>query len=218
MISEELEKMKKDELEKSLKKRVAETTRLVYNKLGISSEGANVSVRYDPETILVTPRLKFKGSMEPEDIVKVKIEDGSVIGAGTPAAETSTHIAIYKKRPDVNAVVHAHLPLATAIHSAGYEMKNMNQEFVVFVKDPVTLDFVHPAKVPEAVGEAITKSNVVIIKNHGVFAAGRNLDRAFLAMEVLEVAARYILAQKIIGRINLFTPEQVEEIKEYYKL
>lgn len=218
MSGDELEKMKSDELEKALRKKVAEISRLLYNKLSISSEGANVSVQYDPETILVTPRLKFKGSIESGDIVKVKLNDGSVIGAGTPAAETPTHIAIYKKRPDVNAVVHAHLPLATGIHSTGYEMKNVNQEFVVFDKEPIAIDFVHPSKLAEAVSEIMLKTNLVIVKHHGVFAVGRDLDKAFLGVEVLEVSSKYILAQKIIGQINLLNSENVEELKKYYKL
>lgn len=210
--------MKSDELEISLRKKLADTTRLLYHQLFISSEGANLSVRYDPETILVTPRLKFKGSIEPADIVKVRLNDGSVIGTGTAAAETPTHIAIYKKRPDVNAVVHAHLPLATSIHSAGYQMRNVNQEFVVFDKEPIAIDFVHPSKLPEAVSEIALKADLVIVKQHGVFGVGRDLDRAFLGIEVLEVSARCVLAQKIIGQINLLGSKDVKELKEYYKL
>ena len=101
-----------------MKKNIAEIIGIsneIYDKGLVSGKSGNISARFKGENgdiIAITPTLKSLSNLHEEDIVLVDIT-GNVLTRGVPSSEVNMHIEIYKKRPDVNGIVHTHSPYAT---------------------------------------------------------------------------------------------------------
>src|ERR1700674_5159153 len=105
--------------EYQLKQQICEIGRRLYNKGFAAANDGNISVRLNDKEILSTPTMVSKGFMKPEDVCKVDYEGNQLAGTRKRSSEVLLHLAIYKNRPDVNAVVHCHPPHATAFAVAG---------------------------------------------------------------------------------------------------
>ena len=85
----------------------------------IAGQDGNVSVRYRPDRLLVTPRGLAKSDLAPEDLVDVDLDGRHLGGSRQASTELDLHLRVYRRRPDCGAVVHAHPPTATAFAVAG---------------------------------------------------------------------------------------------------
>lgn len=102
-----------------LKRDLAHTIRRLYERGLVSGVGGNASVLLpSKQEMLITPAGYFKGGVAEGDLVRVSIE-GKVVGGGRPSSELATHLAAYRVRKDVKAVVHGHPPTAVALHPRG---------------------------------------------------------------------------------------------------
>ena len=97
-----------------LKADICEIGRRVYSKNYVAANEGNLSVRLDDNTVLCTPTLCCKGFMTPEDICTVDMQGNQLAGERKRTSEVLLHLEIYKHRPDVKSIVHAHPPHATA--------------------------------------------------------------------------------------------------------
>ena len=150
-----------------------------------------------------------------DDYVTVEIESGEVVkGHRRPTSETPLHLECYRKRDDVKAVIHAHPPIATGLVTGGAEIKAMTPDFVAYVGKVITLPYIVPAgdELAEAVGQAISRCNAIMLVNHGAITVGANLKEAFIKMEVLEDSAKLEMAALIAGKPKFFTDEEVDAI------
>ena len=150
-----------------------------------------------------------------DDYVTVEIESGEVVkGHRRPTSETPLHLECYRKRDDVKAVIHAHPPIATGLVTGGAEIKAMTPDFVAYVGKVITLPYIVPAgdELAEAVGQAISRCNAIMMVNHGAITVGANLKEAFIKMEVLEDSAKLEMAALIAGKPKFFTDEEVDAI------
>ena len=86
---------------------------LLHERGFVAATDGNLSVRLDRQSILITPTGISKGMMQPQDLVVVDIEGHKLAGRRSVSSEIAMHLLIYKMRPDINAVVHAHPPVAT---------------------------------------------------------------------------------------------------------
>jgi len=129
-----------------LREEVSEMINRLYARNLVSSVGGNVSIISREENfILITPTGLDKMSVKPSDIVKVAL-DGKIIGDGVPSSETVVHLAIYKARKDINAIVHAHPSTAVGLVSAGFVPRGVTPEFVVMIGELGVVEFVTPGE------------------------------------------------------------------------
>ena len=154
----------------------------------------NLSV-LDRETGLmyITPSGKCKYYLEPEEVAVLDKDRNQVEGDFKASSEYRLHDAIYKVRPDVNAVVHSHAPYLTAYAMCGKSFSfDECPEVALTCKEVKVLPFATPGtpEVAEGIGEAISDRNVVLLCNHGVVACGYNLEQALRFLEGAERAAR----------------------------
>src|SRR5581483_8565974 len=105
--------------ERQIKEFICEIGRRVYNKGFAAANDGNITVRLNEREILCTPTMVSKGFMKPEDICKEDYEGKQLAGTRKRTSEVLLHLAVYKNRPDVRAVVHCHPPHATAFAVAG---------------------------------------------------------------------------------------------------
>src|SRR5262249_6077889 len=100
--------------EYKLKEQICEIGRRAYNKGFGPAKGGHTSGRLNDREVMCTPTMISKGFMKPEDLCKVDYEGKQLAGTRKRSSEILLHLAVYKNRPDVSAVVHCHPPHATA--------------------------------------------------------------------------------------------------------
>jgi len=206
--------------EEDLRVKVSEGMRRLYDRGLVSSLGGNLSAR-SMRGILITPSGSPKWKVGAEDIVEVDMEGKVISGRAKPSSELPSHLLIYRSREDVFSVAHAHPPHAVALANAGILIGPLHAtpEEVLYLKSPVVLEFAPPgAKTAEAISGSVQKSDIIIVKNHGVFSMGRSIEEAIAKIEILEEASKMFYIQLSLGKTPSRIPETlVREIIETYK-
>jgi L-fuculose-phosphate aldolase len=168
----------------------------------ISAGEGNLSIRLDASRILVTPTGRRKDELEADDLVVVRLdhpadEARSRSGFG-PTSDLAIHLAIHGARPDVEAVVHAHLPASMALTVAG-EIPDpaVLPETALFVSrlPDLTLGIPGSDELAARIAAALTEppeplAGAVLLERHGAVAVGAQLDQALDRLELVEVLCR----------------------------
>jgi len=200
-----------------LERDLARTIRRLYERGLVSGVGGNASVLLpSKKQMLITPAGYFKGGLAEGDLVRVSLE-GRVIGKGKPSSELPTHLAAYRVRKDVEAVVHGHPPTAVALVTAGMTMPSMTPEHAVMIRRLEVVGFAVPGEAgARAVEGSLKRCDVVGIRNHGFFSLGADLHEAASRLEVLEESAKIYLAGRQAGSVSGLRKEDLERVREAY--
>ncbi len=195
---------------------VAEFARkLAAQGLIVGSEG-NISLKAK-EYIYTTPTGVLKAELTPSQVV-VMDSGGKIVEGGRPSSEWPMHVAIYQKRPDVKAVVHAHPPYTLALSLAGFDFSRpLLAEAVIFLKEIAVIPFALPGteEVPKAMEPYLQKSRVFILERHGAVTLGKDLAEAFNLMLILEQVSRVTwLALSLNSEAKPLSPEELERLRQ----
>lgn len=196
---------------------LCEVGRWIHQREYIAATDGNLSVRLDPKRILTTPTGMSKGMMEPDDLVIVDNQGKKLDGRRNASSEIAMHLLIYRRRPDVNAVVHAHPPVATGYAAAGLPLNQALISEVVLALGCIPLaEYGTPGtpELSEALGPLVGQYDAVLMANHGVVTYGDDLLRAYMRMETVEHFARISLVTQLLGRQTLLSREEVEKLGE----
>ncbi len=186
-----------------IKRQICEVMRMLYLKNLITSLAGNISVRVD-NRVLMTPSRKLKFLLEPNDIVVLDLETGQIIEGPKPSIEMNMHLEIYRRRPDIKAVVHVHGVLAPvmwrellseldAVKDVEYELLGINI-CVVERLPPGSIELAY------AVATNIEKGcSVAILDGHGLVAVGRDLAEAIERVEYVENMFKRALAKTLLN-------------------
>ena len=174
--------------------------------------GGNVSILDDEGHLWITPAGVDKGKLTPADIVQVS-PDGQVSGLHAPSSELPFHRAIYRRRPDVHAIVHAHAP---ALVSFSIVRKIPDTNIIPQAQRVCGRVGCATYALPgsDLLGENIAASfaqgnDVVLLENHGAAMAGRTLLEAFQRLETLDFCARSQIYAQGLGRMTTLTESQI---------
>jgi autoinducer 2 (AI-2) kinase len=178
----------------------------------ITATGGNASVRAaGGRELWITPSQFFKGHLQAEQLVRLDLDGTPLDGdAPSPSSERLMHCAIYRARPDAQAVVHEHAPYATILANTGLPFLPISTEAAFFGNIP-RVPFVMPGTegLARAVGEAARESWAVLMVNHGLIVAGRTLRRAADMVEIIDRSAQVILGCHAVGRPSATLPDEV---------
>jgi len=206
--------------EDELKEEICRVMRALYERGLITALGGNVSARVPgAKEFWITPSGVFKGAVEPDDLVKLDLEGNIVEGILRPSIERLMHAAIYRVRPDVNAVVHAHNPYTLGLALAGVELKPVSDEAVMVLRRVEIVPFAFPGtdKLANLVAEYAAKgARALVLQNHGVVAMGANLLEAEAIVETMEEVAIAQYVAMSLGKEPRTIPEK--DVELYMKL
>jgi L-fuculose-phosphate aldolase len=186
--------------EAAAREEIVEVGRRLYLKGLVAGNEGNVSVRAG-DRLYATPGGACKGFLRPEDVVATDLEGRSLAGARA-TSEILMHVAVYRRRPDVGAVVHAHPPTATGFAVAGIPLdRPMLAEPVVTLGPVPVVPFGTPSTpdLADRVAGAIVSAHALLLANHGALTVGESLGRAWERMETLEQFARIALVARLLG-------------------
>ncbi len=200
-----------------LRKELVRVGKLLYQKNFVAAAEGNISLWLEKDKILVTPSGLNKGFLSEKELVVVDSNGQKLSGFLNPSSELKMHLAVYKRRPDLKAVVHAHPPHATALTVSGESLEKFFLPEAVLALGQVPLSsYATPTteEVPAVIENLINQNDAILLKNHGVLTGGKDLWEAFSKMEIVEKLARIYLLAKSFGKIDYLTPQQVKKLEE----
>jgi len=203
--------------ESSLRADIVEIGRRMYARGYTASNDGNISVRLGDDRLLMTPKSVCKGLMTPDMMVVTDLQGRKLQGERDPSSEMLMHLEVYRERPDVRAVVHAHPPIATGFAVAGIPLDRAVLAEVLTTLGSVPIaEYATPStrELPEAVRKYIKAHDGMLLANHGALTVGGDLYSAYYKMETVEHFAKISLVARLLGRENLISREEVMRLQE----
>src|SRR6058998_3533289 len=203
--------------ESSLRADIVEVGRRMYARGYTASNDGNISVRLGSDRLLMTPKSVCKGFMTPDMMCITDLDGRKLQGDRDPSSETLMHLEVYRQRPDVQAVVHAHPPTATCFAVAGIPLtRPVLAEVLTTLGSIPIAAYATPStsELPAAVRQYIKAHDGMLLANHGALTVGADLFAAYYKMETIEHFAKISLVARLLGRENLIAREEVQRLQE----
>ncbi|MBW1808127.1 MAG: class II aldolase/adducin family protein [Deltaproteobacteria bacterium] len=194
---------------------IVEIGRRLWQRGYVAANDGNISVRLEDQRLLTTPTGVSKGFMSADMLVVTDLQGNPVEAECRPSSELKMHLEVYRLRPEVNAVVHAHPPVATAFSVAGVALdKCILPESVLTMGAIPTVPYATPSteEVPEGLRPFIPNCDAVLLSNHGAMTWAAALETAYFRMETLEHTAKITQAAMMLGDLNLLNLADIEKL------
>jgi len=200
-----------------IKQEICEVGHRLYHHGFVAANDGNISVKLSDNEFYCTPTGVSKGSLTPDMIIKIDAEGNKLEGTLNPSSEIKMHLRVFRERPDVNAVVHAHPPVATAFTVAGIPLdRYILPEAVLTIGDVPTCAYATPStmEIPDSLMPYIQEHDAFMLKNHGALTVGNTLTRAFFTMEEVEFNAKIMKYAMELGRIQEIPEDKMCELMD----
>lgn len=189
----------------------------IYGYSMTTTSGGNLSIIDEDNNIWITPASVDKGTLQSKDIVCVK-QDGKIIGNYKPSSEFPFHLSIYKDRPDIKAILHAHPP-ALVSFSIVHKIPNTRiipqAQYICGDIGYAKYRLPGSKNLGDIIAQIFNKGfNIVILENHGIVSSGKNLFEAFQRFETLDFCARIIIKGSTLGKIQTLSRDQLDLSKQ----
>ena len=200
-----------------LRKQIVEIGRRIWIRGYVASNDGNISVKLNENEVLTTPTGVSKGFMTTDMIIKCD-RSGKVISGNRdyrPSSEVKMHLDIYKERPDIGSVVHAHPPYATSFAVAGIPLnKCVLPEAIIVIGAVPIAPYGLPStmEIPDRARPFIQKSDAILLENHGALTLGSDLLNAYHKMETLEHTASIVWKAIQLGNLNVLPGEERDRL------
>ena len=174
----------------------------------------NISARYK-DGMLITTSGSSNGYLSENDIVYTNFEGKSLEDGKKPSSEKFLHIEIYKKRPEINYIIHVHAPYLSSFASAGKDlMAPIMAENVFYFGGIPLADYALPStmELVENTVKYFDKFDAVLMANHGFVVASKTIEDAYMKLELAESYAQVVLNTYLLGGAKYLTQNQAEEI------
>ncbi len=173
----------------------------------------NLSARCG-DMVVITSSGVANGYLTENDFAVVDF-DGNAIEGEKPSSERMLHIEFYKKRPEMNYVMHVHSPYLTAFASAGIALDDKISPEIIYCFEKIPLaEYSIPGskELVEKTSKYFENYDVVLMANHGVIIAGKDIKDAFYKLDLCENYAKTVICAKLLGGARILPEEEVEKI------
>jgi L-ribulose-5-phosphate 4-epimerase len=205
------------------KQTILEAARKMSDKGLVVGTSGNISLRLPAtgkrQLLAITPTSRHYDTLGSDDIPIIDFDGRQVEGELAPSVETPLHIAIYRARKNVNAVIHTHSVFASAVSVAGLDIPPIMEDQVIFLGGEIKLAGFALSGTPELVASviaALENRSAVLLPNHGAVTTGRTVRDAFTAAELIEKTARIYLLALAAGKVNQLPAHALEADKALY--
>lgn len=190
----------------------------------VSSHGGNLSYRVEEDVVLITPTKVPKRKLTFDDMVIINF-DGKILFSGngrSPTGETPIHLNIFRKRPDIKGLVHAHPPVLTGFSLLDDEMlsRPLLPEPIIELGPVTYVNYEEPLsqRLAAAFDSTVDRSNAFIMKNHGVMICSpEGVSRAVELLEMLENMAYSVFVAASMGKVNEISMDEVDKLERTIK-
>jgi L-fuculose-phosphate aldolase len=202
-----------------LKEQIVDVGHKLWDKGFVAANDGNISIRLNDGEVLTTPTGISKKFLTTDMIIKVDL-DGNPIVSNTeyrPSSEVKMHIEVYRQRPDVNSIVHAHPPFSTSFAVAGIPLDQaILPEAILTIGAVPIAPYGLPStmEIPEAIRPYIQHTDALLLANHGAITVGVDIISAYYKMETLEHNAQILFRAMQIGNVNEIPEKEVDRLME----
>src|SRR2546421_11240082 len=200
--------------EQTARREIVRVGKLMYERSYVVSSDGNVSVRLDDGRVVATPTQTGRGRRT-EASLAVRDIEGKALNERRASSELAMHLLIYRERPDVKAVCHAHPPHGSAFAVAGLAIDQPILSEVILTLGCVPLaEYGTPStdELTEAMRPLIKYHNALLMANHGAVAYGVDVWQAFDRLETLEHTAKIAILARAVGGPRNLPPDAIEKL------
>jgi L-fuculose-phosphate aldolase len=198
-----------------LKRDIVEVGKLVFQKGWVAANDGNISIRLDEKRVLCTPTATSKGMLTVDDLIVCDYEGNKLEGRKERTSEIKMHMLVYQMRPDVNAVVHAHPPVATGYATAGRGLNlALLPEVIISLGCVPLASYGLPGTdaLTDPMKPYIPKYDALLLGNHGATCWGPDVFTAYFRMETMEHFARIMFVAEMLGGPTVLPREEVNKL------
>lgn len=203
--------------EHQLRQQIVEVGRWIYQKGWVAANDGNISARLAEDRLLMTPTGVSKGMLSPEQLIVTDLHGNKIAGEGACTTELDMHLAIYRLRPDVNAVLHTHAPVSTGFAAAGRALDlALLPEAIIGLGCVPLAPYGLPGtpELAQSIEPLVGSFNALLLANHGVVTYAHTLRRAFFLMETVEHVAKITLVAELAGGPKALSRREVQRLLE----
>jgi L-fuculose-phosphate aldolase len=206
--------------EDMLRIEVVEGAKAIFTKGLVETGEGNVSIRNGKrEELFITPSFNQYSTLIKNEVVHMNF-DGTPLSSGKlPSTETKMHIAIYKSRPKVQAVIHTHSEYATMLSIVQKGIPIIMEEMYIFLGGSVDVsDFgkAHTDEIGQVALNTLARKNAALLANHGVIVCGKSMDHAIKFAELVEKLAKIYWGSLQIGEPKIISTEHLERFQKLH--
>ena len=199
----------------ALRREICEVGRRVYQRGYVAANDGNISVRMQDDRILCTPTGVSKGFITEDMLAICDLDGQQVAGTMRISSEIRMHLEVYKLRPDVHSVVHAHPPTATGFAVAGIELTQcVLPEVIVSLGGVPLAEYGTPGgpDIVEPMKPLLKDYDAILMANHGAVTLGKDVMDAHFKMETVEHFAKIALVAHQLGQVKTLSDNHVNEL------
>jgi L-fuculose-phosphate aldolase len=196
---------------------IVEVGRRLYARGYTASNDGNISVRLDDRRLMMTPTNVCKGFMSPGMMCITDLDGQKIEGDRNPSSEMKMHLEVYRQRPEIRAVVHAHPPIATGFAVAGIPLDRAVLAEVVTTLGSVPIaEYATPStsELPASVRKYVKAHDGMLLANHGALTLGPDVFAAYYKMETIEHFAKISLVARLLGGERLLSRDEVARLEK----
>lgn len=197
-----------------LRREIVDIGKKAYDRGLVSATDGNISCRVMGDRFLITPSGSCLGELKPDQLVYVDF-DGKVLSGGKPTGELSMHLAAFRERSDINAVLHAHPPVTTGFTIAGESLAQcvIPEVVMIFGTIPTTeYATISTDEGAQVIKNLIKNHDAIILDRHGTITVGKSLTDAYRKLEKVEYCAQVTLAARQLGQVKTLSTEQIKKL------
>lgn len=201
-----------------LRAELVATSRRLHQMGWVANHDGNLSVRLTGGRLLITPTAVSKLDVDDSMLIIVDASGKLLEGRRKPFSELELHLAAYRARPELECVLHAHPPHATAFGLTGVELAPIAMpELVVSLGDAIpTVPRLMPksAELVKAVEAAASKVDAMLLAGNGALTVGASLEQALLRMELVEHYAKILTVARALGPVQPLSQPELAKLLE----
>lgn len=191
----------------------------LYERRLVTGTWGNISVRHDADTVIVTPSGREYDGLKMQDVPVVNMNGEVIRGGLVPSSELPLHLAVYRARPDIGAVIHTHSIFASSCAAARKSIPPIIEDLAQVNGGSVDVaEYALPGTEAVAVNAvaALQNKQAVLLANHGVVACGKDLKEALIVCELVEKTAQIFVYAEQLGGAAALAADEVADMHKFY--